>query len=62
MSDADLWRKLGQQMRVDAVVSAAKAGSGHPTSAMSGADLMRFGMTVKLAECAHRPSGTQVED
>src|SRR5919201_1745697 len=40
MSDSDLWRELGQQLRVDAVRPAAKAGSGHPTSGMSAADLM----------------------
>jgi transketolase len=33
-------RELGQQFRVDAVRAAAAAGSGHPTSAMSAADLM----------------------
>jgi transketolase len=33
-------RDLGQQFRVDAVRAAAAAGSGHPTSAMSAADLM----------------------
>ncbi|MFJ8233499.1 transketolase [Streptomyces sp. NPDC094448] len=31
--------ELGQQLRVDAVRAAAAAGSGHPTSAMSAADL-----------------------
>jgi transketolase len=31
---------LGQQLRVDAVRAAAAAGSGHPTSSMSAADLM----------------------
>jgi transketolase len=39
MSGADLWRELGQQLRVDAVRASAKAGSGHPTSSMSAADL-----------------------
>jgi transketolase len=39
MSDHDLWRELGQQLRVDAVRASAKAGSGHPTSSMSAADL-----------------------
>ena len=34
------WRELGQQLRVDAVRAAAEAGSGHPTSGMSAADLM----------------------
>jgi transketolase len=39
MPDYDLWRELGQQLRVDAVRASAKAGSGHPTSSMSAADL-----------------------
>jgi transketolase len=39
MTDAALWRELGQQLRVDAVRASAKAGSGHPTSSMSAADL-----------------------
>src|SRR5690242_9191636 len=40
MSDVELWQELGQQLRVDAIRPAAKAGSGHPTSGMSAADLM----------------------
>jgi transketolase len=40
MEEAELWRELGQQLRVDAIRPAAKAGSGHPTSGMSAADLM----------------------
>jgi transketolase len=40
MSTADRWRELGQQLRVDSVRSSAAAGSGHPTSSMSAADLM----------------------
>ena len=39
MADYDLYRELGQQLRVDAVRASAKAGSGHPTSSMSAADL-----------------------
>lgn len=39
MSDVDLV-ELAQQLRVDAVRAAATAGSGHPTSSMSAADLM----------------------
>jgi transketolase len=39
MSDLELWRELGQQLRVDAVRASDKAGSGHPTSSMSAADL-----------------------
>ena len=38
--DEDRWRELGQQLRVDAVRASAAAGSGHPTSSMSAADLM----------------------
>jgi transketolase len=40
MDDTQLWRELGQQFRVDSVRCAAAANSGHPTSGMSGADLM----------------------
>jgi transketolase len=36
----DLWRELGQQIRVDSIRASNAAGSGHPTSSMSGADLM----------------------
>jgi len=38
--DADFRRELGQQLRVDSVRASAAAGSGHPTSSMSAADLM----------------------
>ena len=34
------WQELGQQLRVDAVRMSGAAGSGHPTSSMSAADLM----------------------
>ncbi|HET9733139.1 MAG TPA: transketolase [Acidimicrobiales bacterium] len=40
MEDHELWAELGQQLRVDSVRSSAAAGSGHPTSSMSAADLM----------------------
>jgi transketolase len=36
----ELLRELGQQLRVDSVRACAAAGSGHPTSSMSAADLM----------------------
>ena len=39
MNEADHWRELGQQLRVDSVRASAAAASGHPTSAMSAADL-----------------------
>src|SRR5919205_3749736 len=40
MTDVELWRELGQQLRVDSIRPAGKAGSGHPSSGMSAADLM----------------------
>src|SRR5438874_3284454 len=40
MSDSDLWRELGQQLRVDSIRCSAVPKSGHPTSSMSAADLM----------------------
>ena len=40
MGDANFRRELGQQLRVDSIRSSAAAGSGHPTSSMSAADLM----------------------
>ncbi len=49
MNDQELWRELGQQLRVDSVRAAAAAGSGHPTSSMSAADLM----AVLLAKYLH---------
>jgi transketolase len=46
MNDHELWRELAQQLRVDSIRSSSAAGSGHPTSSMSAADLM----AVLLAE------------
>ncbi|MGH3168876.1 MAG: hypothetical protein ACRDN0_23705 [Trebonia sp.] len=40
--------ELGQQLRVDAVRSSSAAGSGHPTSSMSAADLMAVLLTRHL--------------
>jgi transketolase len=40
IGDPDFRRELGQQLRVDSVRASAAAGSGHPTSSMSAADLM----------------------
>ena len=36
----DFMRELGQQLRVDSIRCSTQAGSGHPTSSMSAADLM----------------------
>ncbi|PGH47824.1 transketolase [Streptomyces sp. Ru87] len=51
--DYDNLRELGQQLRVDAVRAADAAGSGHPTSSMSAADLM----AVLLARHLHYDFG-----
>ena len=47
-SQQDEWRELGQQLRVDSVRSSSAAGSGHPTSSMSAADLMAVLMSKYL--------------
>ena len=49
MDDANFWRELGQQLRVDSIRSSSAAGSGHPTSSMSAADLI----AVLLANHLH---------
>jgi transketolase len=40
MTATERWRELGQQLRVDSIRPSVIAGSGHPTSGMSAADLM----------------------
>jgi len=40
MKDPELWRELGQQLRVDSIRCSAVPKSGHPTSSMSAADVM----------------------
>jgi transketolase len=40
VTDTDFLVELGQQLRVDSVRASAAAGSGHPTSSMSAADLI----------------------
>jgi transketolase len=49
MNETELWRELGQQLRVDSIRSSAVTKSGHPTSSMSAADLM----AVLLAKYLH---------
>lgn len=46
--DAEQWRELGQQLRVDSIRAAAVPKSGHPTSSMSAADLMAVLMSKYL--------------
>jgi len=40
MEQLEQWRELAQQLRVDSIRATTEAGSGHPTSSMSAADLM----------------------
>ncbi len=40
MTTPALWRELAAQLRVDSIRATTAAGSGHPTSSMSAADLM----------------------
>jgi transketolase len=53
-SQHDAWRELGQQLRVDSIRSSSAAGSGHPTSSMSAADLM----AVLMSKYLHYDFGT----
>ncbi len=53
-SQHDEWRELGQQLRVDSIRSSSAAGSGHPTSSMSAADLM----AVLMSKYLHYDFGT----
>ncbi|MFJ5973137.1 transketolase [Streptomyces sp. NPDC093060] len=54
MNTAEL-AELGQQLRVDSVRAAAAAGSGHPTSSMSAADLMAVLLAHHLRYDFERP-------
>jgi transketolase len=45
---AEQWRALAQQLRVDSIRSSSGAGSGHPTSSMSAADLIAVLMSKYL--------------
>ncbi len=56
MNDHELWRELGQQLRVDSIRSSSAAGSGHPTSSMSAADLMAVLMAKYLRYDFDRPA------
>jgi transketolase len=47
-SQHDDWRELAAQLRVDSIRSSSAAGSGHPTSSMSAADLMAVLMSKYL--------------
>jgi transketolase len=55
VSEHDLWRELGQQLRVDSVRAAVATKSGHPTSSMSAADLMAVLLAKHLRYDFDRP-------
>src|SRR5438309_4752212 len=40
LTQTERWHELAQQLRVDSIRSSTAAGSGHPTSSMSAADLL----------------------
>jgi transketolase len=48
MDHSASWAELAAQLRVDSIRSSAAAGSGHPTSSMSAADLLAVLMTKYL--------------
>src|ERR671937_2703704 len=47
-TDLEFARQLGQQLRVDSIRCSTAAGSGHPTSSMSAADLIAVLITRHL--------------
>lgn len=48
MSQFDQWRELAAQLRVDSIRATTRAGSGHPTSSLSAADLMAVLLAAHL--------------
>ena len=52
---AQQWRELAQQLRVDSIRASTAAGSGHPTSSMSAADLMAVLLARHLRYDFDRP-------
>lgn len=53
--DTEFLRELGQQLRVDSVRCSTAAGSGHPTSSMSAADLIAVLLARHLVYDWNRP-------
>lgn len=54
--EADFVRSLATQLRVDSIRCSTRAGSGHPTSSLSAADLMAVLLTRHLRYDWNRPS------
>ena len=48
MNEPEQWRELGQQLRVDSIRCSAVPKSGHPTSSMSAADLIRAFLAARF--------------
>ena len=55
-AQTDQWHALAQQLRVDSIRSSSTAGSGHPTSSLSAADLMAVLMSKYLHYDFDNPS------
>src|SRR2546429_3547767 len=53
--DVQQWHELAQQLRVDSIRCSTAAGSGHPTSSMSAADLMAVLLARHLRYHWQRP-------
>jgi transketolase len=53
--EARFLKELGQQLRVDSIRCSTAAGSGHPTSSMSAADLIAVLLTRHLLYDWHNP-------
>src|SRR5712692_4597490 len=54
-TDLEFARQLGQQLRVDSIRCSTAAGSGHPTSSMSAADLIAVLVTRYLQYDWNKP-------
>src|SRR3712207_4255935 len=55
VEQAQAWRDLAQQLRVDSIRASTAAGSGHPTSSMSAADVMAVLLARHLRYDFDRP-------
>lgn len=56
VSKVETWRQLARQLRVDSIRCTTAAGSGHPTSSMSAADIMAVLMEKYLKYDFDQPS------
>jgi transketolase len=55
MTQIEQWRELAAQLRVDSIRATTQAGSGHPTSSLSAADLMAVLLAGHLRYDFQRP-------